>query len=88
MGDIIHLEGRSVSGLWTIDRDSGFLVLLPDLLISGTSIASSIRCMRRGVLGEMFKVWKLNVVNVSHYFLFFLKKLICLFSKCAFIDQK
>ncbi|XP_077093322.1 DNA replication ATP-dependent helicase/nuclease DNA2 isoform X2 [Siphateles boraxobius] len=54
-GDIIHLEGRSVSGLWTIDRDSGFLVLLPDLLISGTSIASSIRCMRRGVLGEMFK---------------------------------
>ncbi|XDV50215.1 hypothetical protein PO909_019314 [Leuciscus waleckii] len=57
VGDIIHLEGRSVSGLWTIDRDSGFLVLLPDLLISGTSIASSIRCMRRGVLGEMFKVF-------------------------------
>ncbi|XP_077093323.1 DNA replication ATP-dependent helicase/nuclease DNA2 isoform X3 [Siphateles boraxobius] len=56
-GDIIHLEGRSVSGLWTIDRDSGFLVLLPDLLISGTSIASSIRCMRRGVLGEMFKAF-------------------------------
>jgi len=66
VGDIIHLEGRSVSGLWTIDRDSGFLVLLPDLLISGTSIASSIRCMRRGVLGEMFKVRKLNVVNVPH----------------------
>ncbi|XP_048060691.1 DNA replication ATP-dependent helicase/nuclease DNA2 isoform X2 [Megalobrama amblycephala] len=57
VGDIIHLEGRCVSGLWTIDRDSGFLVLLPDLLISGTSIASSIRCMRRGVLGEMFKAF-------------------------------
>uniref|UniRef100_A0A8C1UL35 DNA replication ATP-dependent helicase/nuclease n=1 Tax=Cyprinus carpio TaxID=7962 RepID=A0A8C1UL35_CYPCA len=55
VGDVIHLEGRCVSGLWTIDRDSGFLVLLPDLLISGTSIANSIRCMRRGVLGEMFK---------------------------------
>uniref|UniRef100_A0A673G9V3 DNA replication ATP-dependent helicase/nuclease n=1 Tax=Sinocyclocheilus rhinocerous TaxID=307959 RepID=A0A673G9V3_9TELE len=55
VGDVVHLEGRCVSGLWTIDRDSGFLVLLPDLLISGTSIASSIRCMRRGVLGEMFK---------------------------------
>lgn len=58
MGDIIHLEGRCVSGVWTIDGDSGFLVLLPDLLMSGTTIASSIRCMRRGVLGEMFKVWK------------------------------
>uniref|UniRef100_A0A672NBB4 DNA replication ATP-dependent helicase/nuclease DNA2 n=1 Tax=Sinocyclocheilus grahami TaxID=75366 RepID=A0A672NBB4_SINGR len=45
VGDIVHLEGRCVSGLWTIDGDSGFLVLLPDLLISGTSIASSIRCM-------------------------------------------
>ncbi|XP_051504000.1 LOW QUALITY PROTEIN: DNA replication ATP-dependent helicase/nuclease DNA2 [Myxocyprinus asiaticus] len=55
--DIIHLEGRCVSGLWTIDRDSGFLVLLPDLLLSGTSIASSIRCMRRGVLGELFKAF-------------------------------
>uniref|UniRef100_A0A671QYG1 DNA replication ATP-dependent helicase/nuclease n=1 Tax=Sinocyclocheilus anshuiensis TaxID=1608454 RepID=A0A671QYG1_9TELE len=57
VGDVIHLEGRCVSGLWTIDRDSGFLVLLPDLLISGTSIANSIRCMRRGVLGEMFKAF-------------------------------
>ncbi|XP_056616934.1 DNA replication ATP-dependent helicase/nuclease DNA2 [Triplophysa dalaica] len=55
VGDIIHLEGRCVSGVWTIDGDSGFLVLLPDLLMSGTTIASSIRCMRRGVLGEMFK---------------------------------
>ncbi|XP_065152926.1 DNA replication ATP-dependent helicase/nuclease DNA2 [Paramisgurnus dabryanus] len=55
--DVIHLEGKSVSGLWTIDRDSGFLVLMPDLLMSGTSIASSIRCMRRGVLGEMFKAF-------------------------------
>ncbi|XP_057197424.1 DNA replication ATP-dependent helicase/nuclease DNA2 [Triplophysa rosa] len=55
VGEIIHLEGRCVSGVWTIERDSGFLVLLPDLLMSGTTIASSIRCMRRGVLGEMFK---------------------------------
>lgn len=56
MGDIVHLEGVCVSGLWVIDRSSGFLVLLPDLLISGTSIANSVRCMRRAVLGEIFKV--------------------------------
>ncbi|XP_026869945.2 DNA replication ATP-dependent helicase/nuclease DNA2 [Electrophorus electricus] len=57
VGDIIHLEGERVSGSWVIDNDSGYLVLLPDLLISGTSIANSIRCMRRAVLGEMFKTF-------------------------------
>uniref|UniRef100_A0A3B4BP15 DNA replication ATP-dependent helicase/nuclease n=1 Tax=Pygocentrus nattereri TaxID=42514 RepID=A0A3B4BP15_PYGNA len=57
VGDIIHLEGENMSGMWVIDRNSGYLVLLPDLLISGTSIASSIRCMRRAVLGEMFKTF-------------------------------
>ncbi|KAI4886215.1 hypothetical protein NFI96_005228 [Prochilodus magdalenae] len=57
VGDIIHLEGENISGTWVIDRNSGYLVLLPDLLISGTSIASSIRCMRRAVLGEMFKTF-------------------------------
>ncbi|KAK1791837.1 hypothetical protein P4O66_013810 [Electrophorus voltai] len=57
VGDVIHLEGERVSGSWVIDNDSGYLVLLPDLLISGTSIANSIRCMRRAVLGEMFKTF-------------------------------
>ncbi|KAI5617418.1 DNA replication ATP-dependent helicase/nuclease DNA2 isoform X1 [Silurus asotus] len=55
VGDIVHLEGECVSGYWVIDRNSGYLVLLPDVLISGTSVANSVRCMRRAVLGEMFK---------------------------------
>ncbi|XP_071344217.1 DNA replication ATP-dependent helicase/nuclease DNA2 [Trachinotus anak] len=54
-GDVVHLEGHSDDGSWLVDREQGFLVLLPDSLISGTSISSSIRCMRRAVLGEMFK---------------------------------
>nr|XP_046240389.1 DNA replication ATP-dependent helicase/nuclease DNA2 isoform X2 [Scatophagus argus] len=54
-GDVVHLEGRSDGGCWLVDREQGFLVLLPDSLISGTSISSSIRCMRRAVLGDMFK---------------------------------
>ncbi|XP_075390457.1 DNA replication ATP-dependent helicase/nuclease DNA2 [Tenrec ecaudatus] len=54
-GDIIHLEGDYKSHTWIIDKDSGYLILYPDLLISGTSIASSIRCMRRAVLGETFR---------------------------------
>ncbi|XP_063817674.1 DNA replication ATP-dependent helicase/nuclease DNA2 isoform X2 [Pseudophryne corroboree] len=56
-GDIIHLEGNcALQNTWTIDQDSGYLILYPDHLISGTSIANSIRCMRRSVLSEKFKV--------------------------------
>ncbi|XP_069835209.1 DNA replication ATP-dependent helicase/nuclease DNA2 [Dendropsophus ebraccatus] len=56
-GDIIHLEGNvTQSGTWTVDKDSGYIILFPDLLISGTSIANGIRCLRRSVLSEKFKV--------------------------------
>ncbi|KAG8001475.1 DNA replication ATP-dependent helicase/nuclease DNA2 [Nibea albiflora] len=54
-GDVVHLEGHPDGGSWLVNREQGFLVLLPDSLISGTSISSSIRCMRRAVLGDMFK---------------------------------
>ncbi|KAM6183104.1 DNA replication ATP-dependent helicase/nuclease DNA2 [Erethizon dorsatum] len=54
-GDIVHLEGDCSSDTWIIDKDFGFLILYPDMLISGTSIASSIRCMRRAVLSETFR---------------------------------
>ncbi|XP_006149000.2 DNA replication ATP-dependent helicase/nuclease DNA2 [Tupaia chinensis] len=54
-GDIIHLEGTSTPNTWIIDENFGYLILYPDMLISGTSIASSIRCMRRAVLSETFK---------------------------------
>lgn len=55
-GDVVHLEGNSDGRSWLVDREHGFLVLFPDTLISGTSVSSSIRCMRRAVLGDMFKV--------------------------------
>ncbi|KAL6038365.1 hypothetical protein STEG23_000884, partial [Scotinomys teguina] len=55
-GDIIHLEGNCTSDTWIIDDDFGYFILYPDMLISGTSVASSIRCMRRAVLSETFRV--------------------------------
>ncbi|ELK09591.1 DNA2-like helicase [Pteropus alecto] len=54
-GDIIHLEGDCISHTWIINEDFGYLILYPDMLISGTSIASSIRCMRRAILSETFR---------------------------------
>lgn len=55
-GDVIHLEGSCDGGSWVVERDQGLLVLHPDTLISGTSISNSIRCMRRAVLSDVFKV--------------------------------
>ncbi|XP_032047006.1 DNA replication ATP-dependent helicase/nuclease DNA2 [Aythya fuligula] len=54
-GDIIHLEGDCSSGMWIVDEQSGYLILYPDLLLSGTTISSSIRCVRRAVLSEKFR---------------------------------
>ncbi|XP_067858773.1 DNA replication ATP-dependent helicase/nuclease DNA2 [Heptranchias perlo] len=54
-GDVVHVEGEKHSDTWTISRDAGYLVVSPDYLISGTSVANSIRCMRRAVLNERFK---------------------------------
>ncbi|KFZ46581.1 DNA replication ATP-dependent helicase/nuclease DNA2, partial [Antrostomus carolinensis] len=54
-GDIIHLEGECSSGTWVINEQSGYLVLYPDLLLSGTTISNSIRCLRRAVLSERFR---------------------------------
>ncbi|KAM8924632.1 DNA replication ATP-dependent helicase/nuclease DNA2 [Pelodytes ibericus] len=56
-GDIIHLEGScTLDNTWIISRDSGYLILSPDLLVSGTTIANAIRCLRRSVLSEKFRV--------------------------------
>ncbi|XP_066477496.1 DNA replication ATP-dependent helicase/nuclease DNA2 [Tiliqua scincoides] len=54
-GDIIHLEGECNSGIWIIDADVGYLILYPDLLLSGTTVSNSIRCMRKAVLSEKFR---------------------------------
>ncbi|NXL93042.1 DNA2 nuclease, partial [Alectura lathami] len=54
-GDIIHLEGDCSSGTWIITEQSGYLILYPDLLLSGTTISNSIRCTRKAVLSEKFR---------------------------------
>ncbi|XP_062832311.1 DNA replication ATP-dependent helicase/nuclease DNA2 isoform X3 [Anolis carolinensis] len=54
-GDIIHLEGECSSGVWVIDAESGYLILYPDILLSGTTVSNSIRCMRRAILSEKFR---------------------------------
>ncbi len=48
-GAIVHVIGAAVSssGEMVIDNSSGLLVVNPDLLISGTTVVSTVQCMRR-----------------------------------------
>ena len=70
-GSVVHLEGQCVSGCWRVEREQGFLIVLPDVLISGTSISNSIRCMRRAVLSDMFKVSACRVLSSPGRFIEF-----------------
>lgn len=57
VGDVV-----SVKAVWSpkyssfvINSENGYLVNLPDQLISGTSVMGSLFCARKGVLQEFFK---------------------------------
>lgn len=63
-GDMIHLEGEKHSDTWIIKRDTGYLIVNPDRLISGTSVVNSIRCMRRAVLNERFKACERGTIQM------------------------
>ncbi len=52
-GDIVNI--LSVDSDMVIDDLNGLIVVNPDLLISGTSIVSTLFCMRKAVLSERFK---------------------------------
>ncbi|XP_060698287.1 DNA replication ATP-dependent helicase/nuclease DNA2 isoform X2 [Hemiscyllium ocellatum] len=55
VGDTVYVEGEKYSDTFVINGEAGYLIVSPDHLISGTSVANSIRCMRKAVLNERFK---------------------------------
>lgn len=46
-GDIVHVVFDHVGQDHVIDNQQGLLVVNPDLLISGTTVVSTVQCMRR-----------------------------------------
>ncbi|XP_022637202.1 DNA replication ATP-dependent helicase/nuclease DNA2 isoform X2 [Vigna radiata var. radiata] len=55
-GDTVHVIGQfDEGGNCDIDRDKNFLIVHPDILMSGTRVASSFSCQRRTVLDERLK---------------------------------
>ena len=56
-GDVVNVLADFNSDLeaYVIDNLTGLLVVNPDFLLSGTSIVSTLFCMRKSVLNEMYK---------------------------------
>ncbi|XP_066304674.1 DNA replication ATP-dependent helicase/nuclease DNA2-like isoform X2 [Branchiostoma lanceolatum] len=55
-GDIVHVLAEfGADGVCTVDRDRGYIVVTPDLLMSSTAVSNGIKCLRRAVLSERFK---------------------------------
>ncbi|KAJ0668754.1 putative DNA helicase [Helianthus annuus] len=54
-GDTIHVIGEFNEGICEVNRDKNFLIVHPDILVSGTRVAASFSCPRRTVLDERLK---------------------------------
>ncbi|XP_076757280.1 DNA replication helicase/nuclease 2 [Xylocopa sonorina] len=54
-GDIVAVQAVKISGKWVIDNNNGYLVNNPDLLMSGTTVATATFCSRKSVLMEKFR---------------------------------
>lgn len=56
-GDVVNVlaDYDGEAGAFVLDDLNGLLVLHPDFLISGTSVVSTLFCMRKAVLNEKFK---------------------------------
>lgn len=65
--DIVMIQAKKNSQQWIIDNNNGFLVVNPDMLISGTTITSGLFCNRRAVLTDKFrKIESLPSLNADY----------------------
>ncbi|XP_050492574.1 DNA replication ATP-dependent helicase/nuclease DNA2 isoform X3 [Bombus huntii] len=53
--DIVVIQARKENNQWIIDNSSGFLIVQPDALISGTTVSGALFCKRKAVLSEKFR---------------------------------
>ncbi|KAI3719214.1 hypothetical protein L6452_20109 [Arctium lappa] len=54
-GDTVHVIGEFNEGKCEVNRDKNFIIVHPDILVSGTRVAASFSCLRRTVLDERLK---------------------------------
>jgi DNA replication ATP-dependent helicase Dna2 len=58
VGDFVHVIGKfeTEKRVCIINNDQNFVVVHPDILISATSVADSLTCLRKSILQERVKV--------------------------------
>lgn len=44
----------SENGHWLVDNEQGFIIVHPDILITGTGVVGSLFCQRQSVLNYIF----------------------------------
>ncbi|CAH1801027.1 unnamed protein product [Owenia fusiformis] len=55
-GDVVHiLSNHDNMDTYHIDDLSGYIIVNPDKLVSGTTVVSTVHCMRKSILNEIFK---------------------------------
>ena len=54
-GQVVTVQATKINDEWVINNNSGFLIIEPDMLISGTSVVGALFCHRRGILKEKFR---------------------------------
>lgn len=65
-------EWNNVKNSYCISNKSGFLIIYPDQLISGTTVVGSLFCMRKAILSDRFKGIYSNNKIVSIIYIHFL----------------
>ncbi|KAH7844989.1 hypothetical protein Vadar_033929 [Vaccinium darrowii] len=65
-GDTIHVIGKfDDQGKCDVNRDQNYIIVHPDVLVSGTRVASSFSCPRRTVLDERLKCSEQSVAALT-----------------------
>ncbi|KAK3727809.1 hypothetical protein QZH41_008231, partial [Actinostola sp. cb2023] len=62
-GDLVHVTGEfdMTSGICILDNQTDqYIVVHPDTLVSGTTVAGATRCLRRSILNERFRTEDTN----------------------------
>ena len=62
-GDIVHIIAQidPNASHYVINNNKGLIVVNPDLLISGTTVVSTVQCMRRSVKIIIHIFWRHNI---------------------------
>lgn len=55
VGDKVTIMAKSTDGQWVVNAQNGYVIISPDVMMPITTLVSGMYCLRRGVLGHLYK---------------------------------